>query len=104
MLDTQYMIALAALLFTGYCDIFTTRLVLGLGGSELNPLARFFMQRFGTMAGLLLLKGISCIGLIYLGAQALWIGAAMTALVVMWNFRVIWSLSFPADIDEGATS
>ena len=51
-------------------DVWQTHMILVLGGYEMNPLADFFIQRYGTIQGLLIYKvpgmALLAIGLVLL--------------------------------------
>ena len=77
--------ALALFIALQVADIITTLLILRDGGRELNPVVKWFIDRLGPVAGLLVIKLLACAILsyaVYSGAVNVWIVYALCAVYV----------------------
>jgi len=91
-------LALFAYVVANLADIISTNRVLDRGGVELNPVMRWAMKQFGRLWFIpkLALAGVAAAGCIYMGwVWAVWVGAAIYAIVAANNFRVAQKIHQP---------
>lgn len=84
---------LVLLVVLQYLDGWTTYKVLSKGGRELNPVVRWFINQFGLLNGLVLVKGSLAVALIaatFYGTMPWWVLGVLCVLyvvVVAHNFK-----------------
>ena len=80
-------------------DLITTRMAIGLGGGEMNPLVSQIMA-FAPLSGLIVSKlivvGIGALGVWMQKSNGIRVANLAFAVVVAWNFTIIFRLAVPA--------
>jgi len=85
-------LAIIAYCIATILDVATTMKVLEQGGRELNPVIRWIMKHTGDQwwIGKLGINAIALVLLMYVGAAwAIWLGAGLTGLVALNNWRQV---------------
>ena len=90
--------ALLVLILLNILDVITTRRALALGGREANPLARWLLNRYGTVglwfAKMLMFGVVGFLGLAgWISEGTLWFYNIVYGLIVAWNSFINWRLT-----------
>jgi hypothetical protein len=94
--DQTLLLALAVFVLLQVLDVWTTRRALAAGGQELNPLANWAMAQLGEVPGLVVIKAVLGLLLLYAlahlpyaqGLASVLVNNAIYTVVVISNLRV----------------